>query len=119
MHDDQKHQTIVSNNECAMLRFLVYSNLSSDLLFLIVQEGRIKLAEDCMTSYVENTQDNCNKTDFNDDSPKTDIQYRNTPLFINLKINTSLPFRFHFIWRTSWMSMPSSANSQWCKLRTE
>ena len=74
-----------------MLRFLVYSNLSSELLFLTAQEERIKLVED----YVDNGQNNySNETDFNHESPETDIQYRNTPLLINLKI---LPCPLGFI----------------------
>ena len=78
---DQQHQTITTNKECTMLRFVVYSDPSIVGLFFTAQEGRIKSARD----YVDYGQDNSNETDFNDEY-ESDIQYRNTPLFADLYI---------------------------------
>ena len=78
---DQQHQTITTNKECTMLRFVVYSDPSIVGLFFTAQEGRIKSARD----YVDYGQDNSNETDFNDEY-ESDIQNRNTPLFANLYI---------------------------------
>ena len=66
---DQQHQIIALNKECTMLRFVVYSDPTIDILFLTAQEGRIELAVD----YVDYGQDNSNKTDFNDEYIPSEI----------------------------------------------
>ena len=46
-----------------MLRFVVHSDPTIDILFLTAQEGRIELAG----NYVDYGQDNSNETDFNNE----------------------------------------------------
>ena len=75
-----------------MLRFVVHSDPTIDILFLTAQEGCIELAG----NYVDYGQDNSNETDFNNEyiPPEIVIRHRSTPLSINLYI---FPFPSGFI----------------------
>ena len=77
----QQHQIITTNSECSVLNFSVYSNESSEILFLTTHET-LSLAGDYYNKYIH-----CKKVSDNCDD--TDIIYRKlrtTPLFIDINL---------------------------------